>query len=161
MVALGLELLALEVGQSVDLIEVVVGVAVGGEGEAAGVEGLQLLHGFVGEAADHQGLALPAAVGDDALQNGADVAAAGGVEVLVHAPVDEALAEIALHLGHLSIVGRPEIEVGEGVLRAPVAGGLVELLDPGAVGQGGFFTLIHSINPFHFVGSSRLPEILI
>ena len=103
-VALGLELLALEVGQSVDLIEVVVGVAVGSEGEAAGVEGFQLLHGLVGEAADHQELALPAAVGDDALQNGADVAAAGGVEVLVHAPVDEALAEIALHLGHLAIV---------------------------------------------------------
>ena len=144
MVALGVELLSAQVGQAVDVIEVVEAVPVGLEGKAAGEAGVQRLGLGRGEADQAEGYATLRGVGLHGGEDGGDVARAGGVDVGIAQGAPQAGHQEVPHPGDPLVVGvAPGKEVGKVVLTAPVVSPAQQLIHPGLVGELGLMKFDH------------------
>ena len=133
-VALGVELLAAQVRQAVDFIQVVVAVPVGNIVKPAGEELLQLRHLPPGHAHQAQ---RPAPAGCILLQRPdgpGNIPGAGGVHIAASHPPAQMGHHKSAHPADLQAVGLlPDKHVGEIVITAPVAAPGQQFIHPGLV----------------------------
>ena len=80
-VALGLQLLAVQFGKLFDGVDIVVGIAAGGKFKFSRIERLQLRTRFVRQTTQAHGIAAFGRVGTDGLNGLAQIAGPGGVEI--------------------------------------------------------------------------------
>ena len=145
-VALGVELLAPQVGQAVDVVQIVVPVPVGGTGEPAGEELLQLGHLGRGQANQAQGLPPLRRVGLQGTDGGGDVAGAGGVHIAAPRPPIQVGHQEILHPGNPEAIGPlPDIEVGKVIVAAPVVAQGQQFVHPGLIRQSGGVKVDHAV----------------
>ena len=144
-VALGVELLAPQLGQPLHLVKVVVAVPVRGVGEPAGEKFLQLRHLPGREAHQAQGLPLLRRVGLQRTDDGGNVSGARRVHI--------AAPQAAAHMGHQKIVHpgdalvigpAPDVEIGKVIVAPPVVAPGEQFIHPGLVRRGGRMEFDHA-----------------
>ena len=135
MVALGVELLAGQVGQAVDVVEIIEAVSRLLEGEAVGVIGFQPILVVLGEGDQAQGLALLPGVLGDGIQGRLGVPFAHGPEIRVAQGAGQAGEQAVALAGVPEVVGvLPAEEDGEAVIAQGQSLCVEQGLDPGGIG---------------------------
>ena len=139
-----MELPAPQVGQLVDLVEIIPGTAVGDNVKFTGPQLLQHL-GAVPEQAHHaEGLSPLGGVLFQSVEDSRQVSGAHGPQITEAQGAVGPHGQEAIHVGYILVIGLPpEIEGGKTVFTAPVICRGQTGVDPVQVGQGGAMEIDH------------------
>ena len=143
MVALGLQLLAVKLGELLDGINVVIGVTVSRKGKFPGVERFQKLFSVIGHAAQAEFFSALLCVLHDLLQGGLHVAISRRIKIGRNTVLGQPLGHVAADFGDLAVVALPEIHVVERVVRTGKIGRIQDIMDPAVVVNRRFMKVQH------------------
>ena len=142
-VALCLQLLAVQLGQLLDGVDIVERVTVGGKRKLSGIKLLEKRLFVLCHAAQHRLFSARLRVVQDFLQRRLYVARARRIKIRRNAVFRQPLRHEACRLRNLSVVALPEVHIVEGHVHTRKVCRIRDVMNPAVVGNGRFVKIQH------------------